>query len=83
MFSFDRLRQRIMFKCVPHEQHDYFSSCNQSDHCFLASSLHKLSVVIKKCAAVRHFSDYISFPFRAKRTASNSHIRCSDHDINM
>ena len=28
-----------MIKCVPHEQHDYFSSFNQSDHCFLVSSL--------------------------------------------
>ena len=37
--SFGRLRQRIVLKCVPHVQHDYFSSFNQSDHCFLASSL--------------------------------------------
>ena len=28
-----------MIKCVPHVQHEYFSSLNQSDHCFLASSL--------------------------------------------
>ena len=39
MLSFGRLRQRIVLKCVPHVQHDYFSSFNQSDHCFLASSL--------------------------------------------
>ena len=36
-----------MLKCVPHVQHDYVSSFNQSDHCFLVSSLpkslHKLS----------------------------------------
>ena len=37
--SFGRLCQRIGLKCVPHVQHDYFSSFNQSDHCFLASSL--------------------------------------------
>ena len=37
--SFGRLRQRILLKCVPHVQHDYFSSFNQSEHCFLASSL--------------------------------------------
>ena len=37
--SFGRLRQRIVIKCVPHVQHDYFSSFNQSDHCFLVSSL--------------------------------------------
>ena len=28
--SFGRLRQRIVLKCVPHAQHDYFSSFNQS-----------------------------------------------------
>ena len=38
-WSFGRLRQGIVLKCVPHVQHDYFSSVNQSDHCFLASSL--------------------------------------------
>ena len=37
--SFGGLRQRILLKCVPHVQQDYFSSFNQSDHCFLASSL--------------------------------------------
>ena len=37
--SFGRLRQTIVLKCVPHVQHDYFSSSNQSDHCFLALSL--------------------------------------------
>ena len=36
--SFGRLRQRIVLKCVPHVQHDYFSSFNQS-HRFLALSL--------------------------------------------
>ena len=36
--SFGRLRQRILLKCVPHVQHDYFSSFNQS-HRFLALSL--------------------------------------------
>ena len=28
-----------MIKCVPHVQHDCFSSFNQSDHFFLVSSL--------------------------------------------
>ena len=37
--SSGRLRQIIGLKCVPHVQHDYFSSFNQSDHCFLASLL--------------------------------------------
>ena len=45
--TFDRLRQRIVLKCVPHVQHDYFFSFNQSDHCFLASSLLLPSSVLK------------------------------------
>jgi len=45
--SFGRLRQRIVLKCVPHVQHDYFSSFNQSDHCFLTSSLPLLSSLLK------------------------------------
>ena len=34
--SFSRLRQNIAPKSVPHVQHDYFSSSNQSNHCFVA-----------------------------------------------
>ena len=30
--SFARLRQNIASKSVPHVQHDYFSSFNQSNH---------------------------------------------------
>ena len=37
--SFGRLRQSIVLKCVPHVQYDNFSPFNQSDDCFLASSL--------------------------------------------
>ena len=37
--SFGRLRHRILPKCVPHVQHDCFSLFDQSDHCFLTSSL--------------------------------------------
>ena len=45
--SFDGLRQRIVkesSKSVPHEQHAYFSSCNQSiiDLAFQSSFLHLL-----------------------------------------
>ena len=29
--SFSSSRQRIVLKCMPHVQHDYFSSFNQSD----------------------------------------------------
>ena len=36
---FGRQYQKIELKCVPHVQHDYFSSFNQSEHYFLASSL--------------------------------------------
>ena len=46
---FGRLHQRILLMCVPHVQHDYFSSFIQSYHCLLAlllalpllSSFHK------------------------------------------
>ena len=47
MLSFCRLRQRIELMCVPHVQHDYFSSFNQSDYCFLASSLPLPSSLLK------------------------------------
>ena len=30
------LRHKNVLKCVPHVQHDYLSSSNQSSHCFLA-----------------------------------------------
>ena len=45
--SFGRLRQRIELKCVPHVQHDYFSSFNKSDHRFLESSLLMASSMLK------------------------------------
>ena len=32
---------------VPHVQYDYFSSFNQSDHCFLVLSLPMLSLLLK------------------------------------
>jgi len=37
--SFGRLHQNIAPKSVPHVQHDYFSSFNQSNHWFVALSL--------------------------------------------
>ena len=37
--SFGRLRQNITSKSVPHMQHDYFSSFNQSNLSFVALSL--------------------------------------------
>ena len=45
--SFGTLRHRIVQKCLPHVQHDYFSPFNQSDHCFLASSLPMVSSLLK------------------------------------
>ena len=44
-----RLLQRILLKCVPHAQHDYFFSFIQSDDCFMASSLPlAVAVVVAK-----------------------------------
>ena len=37
----------MLLKCVPHVQHDYFSSFNQSDHCFLVLSLSLPSSLLK------------------------------------
>ena len=37
----------MLLKCVPHVQHDYFSSFNQSDHCFLVLSLPLPSSLLK------------------------------------
>ena len=37
----------IVLKCVAHVQHDYFSLFNQSDRCFLASSLPFPSSLLK------------------------------------
>ena len=45
--SFGRLRQRIELECVPHVQHDYFSTFSQSDRCFLASLLQLPSSWVK------------------------------------
>ena len=36
------LRHKNVLRCVAHVQHDYLSSFNQSDHCFLSLSLLKL-----------------------------------------
>ena len=42
-----RICQRIVLKCVPHVQHDYFSSFNQSGHCYLTASLSMPSSLLK------------------------------------
>ena len=41
-------------KCVPHVQHDYFSSFNQSDHYFLASSLPLLPSLLDKIGTLNN-----------------------------
>ena len=43
--SFGRLRQNIAPKSVPHVQHDYFSSFNQSNHWFVAGVVVDVAVV--------------------------------------
>ena len=45
--SFGGLRQKIILKYVPHVQHDFYYSFNQSDQCFLASSLPLPSSLLK------------------------------------
>ena len=45
--SFGRLRRRIELECVPHVQHDYFSTFSQSDRCFLGSLLQLPSSLVK------------------------------------
>ena len=42
-----RLRERMLQKSVPHVQHDYFSSFNQLDYCFLVLSLPLPSSLLK------------------------------------
>ena len=67
-----RLRQRMLPKCVPHVQHDYFSSFNQSDHCFLAPSLplplSLLSSLLTKCGrnSYRTREIFLNFPIRPR-----------------
>ena len=46
-YRFRRLRQTVLLKYLPHVQHDYFSSFNQSDHRFLALSLPLPSCLLK------------------------------------
>ena len=48
--SFSRLRKQIAPKSVPHEQHDYFSTFNQSDQYLFSSfnqSVHSLFFLIQ------------------------------------
>ena len=61
-WSFGRLRQRIVLKCVQNVQHDYFSSFNQLDHCFLVLSLPFPSSLLKlpdMKISRRHLADYV------------------------
>ena len=70
-----------MIKCIPHVQHEYFSSLNQSDHCFLASplplpsSLRKLPI-INKCRQLQGST-------RVQLSAAAEKDCCSTERINM
>ena len=55
---FGRLRQKIPLKSVPHVQHDYFSSFNQSYHRFVALSFPFLSSFLKLLSAKIKSADW-------------------------
>ena len=68
---FCRLRQRNVLKCVPHEQHDSFSSFNQSDSRSCASRsanpwtcvhLHVQTPTCATCATCTHSITFLSRP---------------------
>ena len=67
---FGKLRQRILLKCVTHVQHDYFSSFNQSDHCFIASWF-AVAVVLAKAPWYENFTS----SFGRLREKSVSHVQ--------
>ena len=52
---------------MPHVQHDYLSSFNQSDHCFLALSLFKLSNITEAAQPL---------PFSVTSKLNGSIFRC-------
>ena len=80
--SFGRLRQRILLKCVLHVQHDYFSSCNQSDHCFLAFSSPLLTSLLNRELLSSLLSkDCLKVAITAtadKTSLKNKHLRNGD-----
>ena len=64
MLSFGTLHQTIVLNCVPHVQHNNFSSFSQSDHCFVASLLWLLSSLLKlPVDANGFFSHFFLFLF--------------------
>ena len=54
--SFGRLRQNIAPKSVPHVQHDYFSSFDQTNQSFVPLSLPLLSSFLKAWLNARNIS---------------------------
>ena len=73
MLLFGRLRQRIPLKCVPHVQHDYFSSFNQSDHCFLSLSMSLPSSLLNWGAYAKATAT------AAKTSLENKHLGNGDY----
>ena len=71
--SFGRLRQNIAPKSVPHVQHDYFFSFNQSNHSLVALSLTlpssnlKLPIIVAVAVVVKAYELIRSFCARPVR----------------
>ena len=83
--SFGRLRQSGL-TCVPHVQHDYFSSFNQSDHCFLGSSLplpqtpYCLLTYNSFLISTNGNSNYFRYNAQFTRLTSHQLFSCADRD---
>ena len=83
-WSFGRLLQRIVLKCVQHVQHDYFSSFNQSKHCFLVLSLPFPPSLLKlpDMKISRHLADYVkTLHQKGCRTCSTINFPHSTNEI--
>ena len=68
---FGRLCQRNVLKCVPHMQHGYFSSFNQSYHSFLTMSLLSSLLLLR----IREFQRVTFLRHRWKPEVSILHAR--------
>ena len=81
--SFGRLRQSIVAKSVPHVQHDYFSSFNQSNHWFVAFSLTLPSLNLKLptagCSRYRENLKFGNFTLLFVRLRQRIVLKCVRH----